>query len=428
MGLGVGICGGGGRMTAYDVAVIGGGAAGTMAAIRAGQLKKKVLLIERNDSIGRKILITGKGRCNLTNFTDVSTFIEKFGKQGKFLRTAFHAFSSEDLIGFFRSLDVDTKVERQGRVFPVTDKAGSVVEALKRALSDSGVEVYYNSRITEIAKDGAHFKLITDDGRQVNAKKVIVATGGASYKATGSSGDGFNIAQKLGHKVMPLSPGLVPLTVKEPWIKELQGLALENIRITFEYGDKRLSSDVGELMFTHFGVSGPLVLDLSGKVMEFLKEHKEVRLVIDLKPGLKDEQLESKLLHKFKIKGNIILKNLMKDLLPQRLVDRFLKLLDMRGDLKTNQVTQEERRKIIANLKAFPLTVIGSLSIEEAMVTGGGVSTKEIDPRTMESRIVPGLYFAGEVIEGAAASGGYNLQQAFSTGYLAGEKAAQCVK
>ena len=227
---------------------------------------------------------------------------------------------------------------------------------------------------------------------------------------------------------MPLSPGLVPLTVKEPWIKELQGLALEHIKITFEYGSKRLSSDVGELMFTHFGVSGPLVLDLSGKIMDILKEHKEVRLLIDLKPGLKDEQLESKLLHKFKIKGNIILKNLMKDLLPQRLVDRFLKLLYIGDGLKTNQITQEERRRIVANLKAFPLTITGSLPIEEAMVTAGGVTVKEIDPRTMESRIVPGLYFAGEIIEGAAASGGYNLQQAFSTGYLAGEKAAQCVK
>jgi hypothetical protein len=400
-------------MKAWDVAVIGAGAAGTMAAIRAGQHKKKVILIERNDSIGKKILITGKGRCNLTNIADLDTFIEKFGKQGEFLRTAFHIFFNEDLRGFFASLGLETKVERQGRVFPKTDKATSVVELLKKALSGNGIEILHNTRIVEIAKRDSRFKLVTEDGREIETEKVIIATGGASYKATGSTGDGFKIAEELGHKIMPLIPGLVPLTVKESWIKELQGLALENVKVTFQYGKRCLSSDVGELMFTHFGVSGPLVLDLSSRVMEILKEHKEVSLLIDLKPGLREEQLESKLLHKFKIKGSIIMKNLMKDILPQRL-----------DDLKANQITQVQRRAIISMLKAFPLTIAGSLPIEEAMVTGGGISTKEINPRTMESRVIPGLYFAGEVIEGAAASGGYNLQQAFSTGYLAGEKAA----
>ena len=424
MGVGIRIYGRGERMKTYDVAVIGGGAAGTMAAIRAGQLKKRVLLVERNDSIGKKILITGKGRCNLTNFSDVSVFIEKFGKQGEFLRSAFHTFFNEDLIDFFRSLGLETKVERQGRVFPSTDKASSVIDALKKALGESGVEILYNARIGEIAKDGNSFKLLTDDGREISVLKVIIATGGASYKATGSMGDGFNIAQRLGHKIIPLTPALVPLTVKESWIKELQGVALENIKITFLCGKKQLASEVGELMFTHFGVSGPLVLDMSSQVMEILNEHKEAQLLIDLKPGLREEQLESKLLYKFKIKGNIVLKNLMKDLLPQRLVERFLKLLHIRDDLKTNQVTQIQRSAIIKMLKAFPLTITGSLPIEEAMVTGGGVSTKEINPRTMESKVLPGLYFAGEVIEGAASSGGYNLQQAFSTGYLAGEKAA----
>ncbi len=415
-------------MKAYDIAVIGGGAAGTMAAIRAGQLRKSVILVERNDSIGRKILITGKGRCNLTNIAEISAFIEKFGKQGEFLRTAFHTFFNEELIDFFRSLGLDTKVERQGRVFPVTDKASFVVEALKKALDKSGAEVIYNRRITEIAKDGDFFKLAAEDGAEISAKKVIIATGGASYRATGSIGDGFNIAEKLGHKIIPLTPGLVPLTVREAWIKELQGVALENIKVTFKYGKKELASDVGELIFTHFGVSGPLVLDMSAKVMEIVKEHKEVMLYIDLKPGLRDEQLESKLIHKFKIKGNVVLKNLMKDLLPQRLVERFLKLLRIRDDLKTNQITQVQRRAIIAALKAFPLTITGSLPIEEAMVTLGGVSIKEINPRTMESKVLSGLYFAGEVIEGSAASGGYNLQQAFSTGYLAGQKASECAK
>ena len=370
-------------MKTYDIVVIGGGAAGSMAAVRAGQLNKKVLLVERNDAIGRKILITGKGRCNITNVADIDIFIEKFGKQGEFLRTAFHNFFNQDLIDFFRSLSLETKAERQGRVFPVTDKAVSVIEALKKALEYSEVEISYDSRIIEITKRAGFFSLTTEDGREFNAKKVILATGGASYKVTGSTGDGFVIAGKLGHKIAPLTPGLVPLTVKEAWIKELQGVALENIKITFEYGKKDLRSDVGEIMFTHFGVSGPLILDLSSKVMDILKEHKEVRLKIDLKPGLRQEQLESKLLHKFKVKGNIVLKNLMKDLLPQRLVERFLKLLHMREDLKTNQITQTQRRAIIDMLKAFPLTIIGSLPIEEAMVTGGGVLIKEINPQIL---------------------------------------------
>lgn len=411
-------------MKPYDIAVIGGGAAGIMAAIRASQLKKKVVLLERNDAIGRKILITGKGRCNLTNAADIATFIEKFGKSGEFFRTAFHTFFNADLMEFFQSLGLETKVERQGRVFPVNDKAASVVEMLKKALEENGVEVLYDSRVKEIRPCAGSLLVATEDGREIAASKVIAATGGASYKATGSSGDGFAIAEKLGHKIVPLTPGLVPLVAKEPWMKELQGVALENIRITFEYGKKRLSSDVGELMFTHFGVSGPLVLDLSSQVMTILKEHKEVRLLIDLKPGLRDEQLESKLLHKFKIKGNIICKNMMKDILPQRLITRFLKLLDINENLRTNQITQAQRRAIIRTLKSFPVTIAGSLPLEEAMVTGGGISIKEINPRTMESRLVPGLYFAGEMIEGTAPSGGYNLQQAFSTGYLAGEKAA----
>lgn len=414
-------------MKKYDVAVIGAGAAGAMAAIRAGQLKRRVVLIERNDSIGKKILITGKGRCNLTNTAGEDAFIAKFGKRGEFLRTAFHSFSNEDLIAFFRSMGLEIKAERQGRVFPVTDKARSVIDALNKALADSGVEVAYNTRIAKISKDAALFKLISEDGVEIASKKIVIATGGVSYKVTGSTGDGFRMAESLGHKIAPLKPGLVPLTTKEAWVKELQGLALENIKVTFECGKKKITSDVGELMFTHFGVSGPLVLDLSAQVMALLEEDKDVQLLIDLKPGLRHEQLESKLLHKFKVKGNVILKNLMKDLLPQRLIERFLKRCEILEETKTNQITQDQRRTIVDTLKAFSLTIKGSLPIEEAMVTGGGVSTKEINPRTMESKVSPGIYFAGEMIEGEAASGGYNLQQAFSTGYLAGEKAAECV-
>ncbi len=395
-----------------------------MAAIRAAQLRKKVILLERNNSIGKKILMTGKGRCNITNSADIDVFLEKFGKQGKFFRSAFFAFSNQDLMNFFQSNGLELKIERQGRVFPVTDKATSVVRVISEALSANGVELADNKRVSDIKPGNGSFEIITEGREKIICKKVVLATGGLSYKATGSTGDGLRIAGKFGHKITPASPGLVPLVAKEAWLKELQGLALENIRITFKYGKSKIVSEIGELMFTHFGVSGPLVLDLSGKISILLAEHKDIGLFIDLKPGLEPEQLESKLLHKFQTKGNIHLKNLFKDILPQRLIAVFLNIAGIDPDRKTNQITSDQRRVIINLLKGLPLTITGTLLIEEAMVTGGGVSTEEIDPRTMESRLVPGLYFAGEVIDGAASSGGYNLQQAFSTGYLAGESAA----
>jgi predicted Rossmann fold flavoprotein len=249
---------------------------------------------------------------------------------------------------------------------------------------------------------------------------VIIATGGASYKATGSAGDGFDMAKRLGHTVKPLRAELVPLVTEEEWVKELQGLGLENVSVTFISGKKKISSPVGEIMFTHFGVSGPLVLDLSGEVTALLSEGKSVEMRIDLKPGLRDEQLESKLVHKFTSKGHSMMKNIMKDVLPNRLIPVFLKMAGIPQERMSNQVTKDERRSVIKFLKALPLTIKRSLAIEEAMVTGGGVSNTEIDPHTMGSKVVPGLYFAGEVIDGAAPSGGYNLQQAFSTGYAAG--------
>lgn len=427
MGMGLGIYSGADwiDMEHYDIAVVGAGAAGMMAAIRAGTLGKKVLLIERNNSAGKKILITGKGRCNITNAGEVEAFIEKFRTSGKFLRTAFFKFFNQDVAHFFEAKGLELKTERQGRIFPVTDKASSVIEVLKSYLADSKVEILYNSRLKNIKKTSGLFNLELEGGKKIEASKVILATGGASYKVTGSSGDGYVIAKSLGHTITTLKPALVPLKTKETWIRELQGLGLENIRLTFEYGNKKkIVSDVGELMFTHFGVSGPLVLDLSGDIVAILEHEKEVKLFIDLKPGLRDEQLDSKLIHKFGIKGNVQLKNLMKDVLPQRLIPVFIDVCGSKHEVRPNQITQAERRIIVKTLKAFPLTITGSLDLEEAMVTDGGVSTKEIDPRTMGSKLVPGLYFAGEIIDGAASSGGYNLQQAFSTGYLAGESAA----
>jgi len=412
----------------FDIAVIGAGAAGCMAAIRAAALGKSVVLIERNSSAGVKILMTGKGRCNITNTAPIDVFIEKFAPSGEFFRTAFFTFSSEDLMEFFRAKGLELKIERQGRVFPVTDKAKSVVSTLEASLKENGVTVIYNTRITAIERKAGSFILTCENTGLIEAKKIVIATGGASYKATGSTGDGFNMAEHFGHKIDTLKPALVPLKTKETWVKDLQGLGLENIRLTFHLGKKKLNSEIGELMFTHFGVSGPLILDISGDIVSALEKHKEIPMTIDLKPGLRVEQLESKLVHKFSVKGNVQIRTLMQDMLPKRMVDVFLALLNMPTAKRANQITKTDRQAIIDMLKGLPLTITGSLPLEEAMVTGGGVSKNVIDPRTMESKIVPGLYFAGEVIEGAASSGGYNLQQAFSTGYLAGDKAAFSLK
>lgn len=412
-------------MPVYDIAVIGAGPAGIMAAIRAGQLEKNILLIERNNTIGRKILLSGKGRCNVTNILFLEEFIAKFGRQGAFLRSAFSKFFNQELIDFFKAKGLDLKVERQGRVFPVTDRAASIVEVLMRYLLENKVNIVYNKHLVEIKKEGNSFRLFFASGRHTAARRVILATGGSSFSFTGSSGNGFTIARKFGHTIVPLMPGLVPLRTKEAWVKGLKGLTLKNIRLTFAGEKKKIISDIGELLFTHFGVSGPLILDLSSSVLELLERDKEVSLGIDLKPGLTAGQLEDRLLREFRAGGAKNIKNALKSILPLKLIEVFVSLLRLDYNKKANQVSKEERRAMVSLLKSFGLCIAGSLPIEEAMVTCGGVSTKEIDPRTMESRLVAGLYFAGEIIDASASSGGYNLQQAFSTGYLAGESAAK---
>jgi hypothetical protein len=410
-------------MNSYDIAVIGAGAAGSMAAIRAGQLNKKAALLEKNELIGKKILMTGRGRCNLTNSGKLDTFIEKFGKPGQFLRTAFHAFSNEDVMDFFKTNGLELKVERQGRVFPLSDNARSVTDVLEKCLKENGVDVRYKARVRGIRKENENFILDMDLGA-IKAKKVILAAGGASYKDTGSTGDGFHMAESLGHAISPLSAGLVPLKTKEAWVREVQGLTLKNIRLIFIAGKKKITSEVGELLFTHFGVSGPLILDLSGELVRLLAKESRMSLLIDLKPGIGAEEMKGKLLKEVKDHGGREIKTMLAGDLPLRLAPLILKLVNIDIHKKMHQMNKDERLKIAGILKELPLTITGSLPLEEAMVTCGGISMKEIDPRTMESRIVPGLYFAGEVIEGGAPSGGYNLQQAFSTGYLAGQAAA----
>ena len=409
-------------MDIYDIAIIGAGPAGIMAAVRAAQLSKKVILIERNDIVGKKILLTGRGRCNITNSAKLDTFIENFGYTGQFLRTAFSAFSNEDLMDFFKSKGVELKTERQGRVFPVSDRSSCVTHALAEALKENKVEIRFKTRLRDIKKKNDSFVLDIDSAEPITAKKVILATGGASYRDTGSTGEGFQIVKRLGHAVTPLSGGLVPLKTKEVWVKDLQGLTLKNVRVVFVFGSKKITSGVGELLFTHFGVSGPLILDLSNKIVALFEEYKEINLFIDLKPGIKHEEMEDKLLKEFKEHGGKEIKNILSEWLPFALAPMIMRLTGISNHKRASQIGKDERRALAKILKALPLTVTGALPLEEAMVTCGGVSKNEINPRTMESKLIPGLYFAGEMIEGGASSGGYNLQQAFSTGYLAGER------
>ena len=411
-------------MVIYDIAVVGAGPAGIMAAIRLGQLNKNVILIERNDDIGRKLLLSGNGRCNITNISSLEVFIKNFGKQGNFLKPAFYAFSNHHLIDFLKAKGLFFKIEDQGRVFPTTNKAFSVVNVLKKYLAENKVTVLHNMRISALERKDGLFELVfdADNHDKICAAKVILATGGISHKKTGSSGDGFCIAKSLGHTIIDLSPALVPLRAEEPWIKELQGLSLNEARISIQCGNKKVVSPAGELLFTHYGISGPLALDVSSTVVSALADNKKVVLSIDFIPTVSHEQLRARLLSECTKGGNRQIQSVIKNFLSKRLTSVVMQLLDIDLSTQANQITKKERLLIADILKHFPLTITAPLSIEEAMVTNGGIATKEINAKTMESRLVPGLYFAGEIIDGCGKSGGYNLQQAFSTGYLAGEK------
>ena len=413
-------------MDIYDVAVVGAGPAGSMAAIRSSQLKKNVIVIERNGVIGKKILLTGNGRCNITNTAPIEVFIKNFGKQGMFLKPAFFAFCNHNLIQFFEAQGLNFTIEDRGRVFPVTNKAFSVVRVLREYLEKNKVKILYSGRVVKLERKDGLFQLALDrcDNTMICSEKVILATGGVSYKKTGSSGDGFRIAETLGHTVVDLKPALIPLKIKETWIKQLQGLSLKDVCITIKRGNKKIVSPKGELIFTHFGISGPLVLDVSSTVVSALGDSEKVVLSIDFIPGVNHEQLQAQLLNECTTGRNLQIKSVIRKFLSQRLVSVFMQVLNIEMRKRVNQITKKERLLIADLLKFFPLTVTGSLSIEEAMVTNGGIATKEIHAKTMESRVVPGLYFAGEIIDGCGKSGGYNLQQAFSTGYLAGEKAS----
>ncbi len=407
----------------YDIAVIGGGPAGMIAAGRAGEIGARVVLIEKNKKLGSKLLLTGKGRCNITNKTDKPReFINKFGKNGEFLFSSFSRFGIEKTIEFFEKKGLKTKIERGRRIFPKSDRAQDVLNILINYLKKSGVKIMTNCEAKEIIKDKNRIaKVILSGGEEIVAKNYIIATGGKSYPGTGSTGDGYKWAEKLGHKINKLRPALVPLKIKESWPKLAQGLTLRNVELTVSMGNKKLDSRFGELLFTHFGISGPIVLDLSNAIGELL-EGGVVRLILDLKPALDFQTLDKRLQSDFSKYNQKLFKNSLSDLLPQKMIPIVVELSGIPPSKKVNEITREERHKLAKLLKGLEMTVSSLLGFETAIVTSGGVSLREIDSKTMKSKLIENLYFAGEIIDLHGPTGGYNLQLCWTTGYIAGQR------
>lgn len=402
------------------VIVIGGGAAGLMAAGTAAREGANVTLFEKNDRPGKKLLITGKGRCNITNEAEIEEIIKNFPDTGKFLYSALYTFSNWQVIDFFNQYGVPTKVERGGRIFPTSGIAKDVVEALHRYTKDFGVDFAYKHAVDEITVEDQQVTGIrTKEGTFFPADRVILATGGSSYPGTGSSGDGYRMAAAVGHQVISVMPSLVPLVTAEDWILELQGLSLKNVTLTLSQKGEKICEEFGEMLFTHYGVSGPIVLTMSREVVPRLQDG-QIEASLDLKPALDDETLDKRLQRDFEKYNRKDFKNSLDDLLPKMIIPVLINLSGIDPEKKVHQITAEERKNLGQLLKNLPFTIVKDRGFKEAIVTRGGVAIKEIDPSTMESKLIPGLYFAGEVIDLDAYTGGYNLQGAFSTGYLAG--------
>lgn len=394
-----------------------------MAAISAAESGKSVELFEKKEKLGKKLFITGKGRCNITNAADLEDFFPAVTSNPKFLYSAFYSFTNEQVIALFERLGVRTKVERGGRVFPVSDHSSDVIQALRGEMDRLGVNVHLRAEVKNLIIDERAAKGVTlSDGRKVYGDAVIVATGGISYPSTGSTGDGYRFAGKCGHKVTELSPSLVPMEVKEWYAGELMGLSLRNIEIRITDGKKKLYQEFGEMLFTHYGMTGPVILSASSIVGNRLKD-KELTLHIDLKPALTEEQLDKRVLREFEANHNRQFKNAVDSLFPAKLRPVMVELSGIPEEKKVHEITKEERLRFVRLIKDFTMTLTGLRGYNEAIITKGGVSVKEIDPGTMESKLVKGLYFAGEVLDLDAVTGGYNLQIAWSTGYLAGMNA-----
>lgn len=403
-----------------NVGVIGAGAAGLMAAGRAAERGHRVFVFEKNKIAGRKVRITGKGRCNITNDCDMDTFISNVPGNGRFLYSSLYTFSNVQVMEFFQKRGVPVKVERGGRVFPESDQAKDAADALRDYALENRAQIIYQSVVAEIlVQDGHVTGVKLEDGTVKNLDAVLVATGGVSYPGTGSAGEGHKMVQKLGHTVTPLKPSLIPLVTREKWVPELQGLSLKNVavRLDDKKGNK-IYEDFGEMLFTHFGVSGPVILSASRHILKF--DYKNVFLVIDLKPALTHEKLDDRLQRDFLKFSRKQFKNALDELFPNLLIPVMVKLSGIPPEKPVHQISKEERLKLARLIKSLACEITGSRPIDEAIVTAGGVSVKEIDPGTMESKLIKGLFFAGEIIDVDAYTGGFNLTIAFSTGYTAG--------
>ena len=412
------------------VIVVGGGPAGMFAAYFAAKNGHAVTLLEQNEKLGKKLYITGKGRCNITNASDMEVLFQNVCSNRKFLYSAFYSYTNEQVIDFFEEHGLQTKIERGNRVFPMSDHSSDVINTLAKALRSVGVEVRLHTKVknllidmdscSEIGGTEKHIRgVLLDDCTKLYADAVILATGGFSYQSTGSTGAGYRFAEESGHKMVKITPSLVPLETKEGWVTQLQGLSLKNVAIKITKGKKKLYEDFGEMLFTHFGLSGPMILSASAAIKpDYLQE--DLLLSLDLKPALDKEQLDKRILREFEEAINKQFKNVVPKLLPAKMVQIVIDLSGIDGEKKVNEITKEERMHFVDLLKALPMTITGTRGWNEAIITKGGVSVKDVNPSTMESKIVKNLYFAGEMLDLDAMTGGYNLQIAWSTGYLAG--------
>ncbi len=404
----------------YDVVVIGGGPAGMMVAGRAGELSARVLLLEKNRRLGNKLLMTGKGRCNITNnLVDTREMTEKFGKNGRFLFSALNTFGVNEIISFFEDRGLETKVERGARVFPQSDRSSDVLDILISYLDKSRVEVRTNIEVKSFEKGETGIKQLTLlNGDKIEADNYVIATGGLSYPGTGSTGDAYAWAEYLGHEVIKPIPSLTPVTIEEKFVRDLEGLSLKNVEISLYQGNKKIDSIFGEAIFTSNGMSGPIILDISKKIAETGVDG--LSFVIDYKPAIEFRELDLRIQNDFMASSNKMFKNSLDNLLPQKLIPVIIKLSGINPEKKINLVTRDERKKILHLLKEFKLNISGVLGFSRAIITAGGLSLREIDPKTMKSKIINNLYFAGELLDLDGPTGGFNLQVCWSTGFVAG--------
>ena len=413
------------------VVVIGGGPAGILAAISAAEENNEVILLEKNENLGKKLLITGKGRCNITSSLEINEFINNIPGNGRFLYSAFQNFTNKDIIELLKQEGLDVKVERGNRIFPVTDKAKDVLDALIRRLKRLNVKIKTNAKVNKIILNNEQNKVQAvelENGEKIKTDKIILATGGKSYPLTGSNGDGYKLAKGVGHNITNLQGSIIPLISNQEVCKSLQGLSLKNVKIKLEDTENKkvIYEDFGEMLFTHFGVSGPTILSASAHLLRYknveekLKQDK-IKLIIDFKPALLDSELDNRVLRDFEEFKNKEFKNSLNKLLPQKLIPVVIELSGINENKKVNEITKLERQKLVNLLKRFEVIINGFRPVEEAIVTAGGIDIKEINPKTMESKLINGLYFAGEIIDVDAYTGGFNLQIAYSTGYTAGK-------